>query len=288
MTKKGEKKGKKLEITKEYLEQELYLNKKSPAQIAEELGTYTNKIRRTMLSLGLPTRNKSEAQKQALEQNRSKHPTKGIVMSGKIKAKVSATQHKRWAQMSEEEKAKRSDIHREIWNKKTPEELADMRKKANIGLRKSAEFGSRNERALAGFLVSKGFAVQVHRKHSLANENLEVDIYLPQLRIAIEIDGVGHYEPIFGDEVLARTKKSDDEKNALLLTTKHVVIRVKHVGEHSMYYTNALNEAVLKEVEKVEKKRAKGIKPTAKLVHIDMEQVLAAKLEKMTQDEKDS
>ena len=40
----------------------------------------------------------------------------------------------------------------------------------------------------------------------------ELDIYIPSLAVAIEINGTGHYEPIYGDEKLKRTLDNDSIK----------------------------------------------------------------------------
>lgn len=41
---------------------------------------------------------------------------------------------------------------------------------------------------------------------------LELDIYLPHLQLAFELNGPWHYQPIFGPETLARAKISDANK----------------------------------------------------------------------------
>ena len=43
-------------------------------------------------------------------------------------------------------------------------------------------------------------------------DGLELDIYIPELKIAIEINGIFHYEPIFGNKGLTNQKKRDTNK----------------------------------------------------------------------------
>lgn len=40
----------------------------------------------------------------------------------------------------------------------------------------------------------------------------ELDIYLPQLRLAIELNGIFHYEPIYGKDNLIKIKNNDRQK----------------------------------------------------------------------------
>jgi len=42
--------------------------------------------------------------------------------------------------------------------------------------------------------------------------NSELDIYIPSLKLAIELNGVFHYEPIFGEKKLSQTQNNDKRK----------------------------------------------------------------------------
>jgi hypothetical protein len=42
--------------------------------------------------------------------------------------------------------------------------------------------------------------------------NLELDIYLPTLKLAFELNGIFHYEPIYGESKLERMKINDKQK----------------------------------------------------------------------------
>lgn len=45
----------------------------------------------------------------------------------------------------------------------------------------------------------------------------ELDIFFPKHKIAIELQGRQHYEPIWGEDILAQTQKNDAEKRKACL-----------------------------------------------------------------------
>jgi len=49
--------------------------------------------------------------------------------------------------------------------------------------------------------------------------NSELDIYIPSFKLAFELNGIFHYEPIFGNEKLNQTKNND--KNKFKLCQEH-------------------------------------------------------------------
>ena len=42
--------------------------------------------------------------------------------------------------------------------------------------------------------------------------NAELDIYIPSLQLAFELNGIFHYEPIYGEEKLCKVQTNDDRK----------------------------------------------------------------------------
>lgn len=42
--------------------------------------------------------------------------------------------------------------------------------------------------------------------------NSELDIYIPSLKLAFELNGIFHYEPIYGEKQLQKTKNNDNRK----------------------------------------------------------------------------
>ena len=64
-------------------------NNLSTYEIAKQLDTYPNKIRRTLKKHGFELKDRSAAQKAALESGRSKHPTEGKERTIEEKVKIS-------------------------------------------------------------------------------------------------------------------------------------------------------------------------------------------------------
>jgi hypothetical protein len=60
----------------------------------------------------------------------------------------------------------------------------------------------------------------------------ELDIYMPQLKIAIELNGIIHYEPIYGESTLIRTQNNDKKKmiNCANLGIELIVINMGKKG----------------------------------------------------------
>jgi very-short-patch-repair endonuclease len=51
--------------------------------------------------------------------------------------------------------------------------------------------------------------IHFNRKDAI---NSELDFYFPSLRLAFELNGIFHYEPIYGIDKLSRTQNNDNRK----------------------------------------------------------------------------
>jgi len=211
---------------------DMYVNKKmSTYEIAKELNTYPNKIRRVLIKQNIVLNDKSTAQKNAIKKGVSTIPTKGRKRSKEEKLKISNSLKKYWDNISQEEYDKRVDFARRKWSEMSEEEKDVMKTKAIQAIRKAGKEGSKLEKFLAGEISREGFRVHIHKKNLIPNANLEIDMYFPEIKCIIEVDGPSHFLPIWGDEKLKKQIKADSNKTGLILSKGFAIIRVRHTTD---------------------------------------------------------
>ena len=238
---------------KKFLMREYIDSQKSFSEIAKQVGTYANKIRRDAKRLGVVSRDRSQAAKIALESGRSTHPTKNKKMTDEVKNKISESQGKIWDSLSNKDREKRSEIGKKSWNSKSEEEKKYVIEKGANAIREAARTGARLEKFLLYELTKKKFEVQFHKEHLLKNQRLQIDLFVPKLRVAIEVDGPSHFKPVWGEKNLERNKKSDRQKTGLILGQGFVLIRIKQDKRISQRYFRGVVDSLVVELEKIEK-----------------------------------
>ena len=199
--------------------------------IAEKYNTYPNKIRRILKRLGIELKDKKTAQQVAIQEGRTEHPTKGKKRSQKIKEQISNKVSDNWKKLSDEEYEKRVDFARQQWYNMTEQERLTMRALAAEAVRRAAKDGSQLENYIAQKLNESGFDVIFHKKGLIPDDNLEVDIFIPSINTAIEIDGPTHFLPIWGEDKLQKHINSDAKKSGLLMSYGFCIIRVKNISK---------------------------------------------------------
>ena len=243
------------EDNKDFLVREYVENDRSTYWISEKLGTYPNKVRRALKFLGVDLKSKSEAQSNALKSGRHKHPTKGRKRTEEERIKISEGMANHWENMSEDERERRIALAKKQWEEMTENEKSELRSMAAEAVRRASQEGSKIEKFLKEGLTSEGYDVIFHMKGLIPAENLEVDLFVPSLKTAIEIDGPAHFLPIWGEDSLQKNIKSDAKKSGLILSKGYCMIRVKqinkNVSEKSKRKTLAL---ILTELGKISKK----------------------------------
>ena len=151
----------------------LYHEDKSPYEIAEELGTYPNKIRRILKKMGEPLRSRSEAQKAALDTGRKDHPTEGKERSYDDKVKISRSLTEHWAGMSDNERQEKVDQAKARWEALPQSKRDEIYDAAIQAIKKAGSEGSKFEKFLYEKLLV-AHTVEFHKKNLIPNENFHV------------------------------------------------------------------------------------------------------------------
>jgi very-short-patch-repair endonuclease len=209
------------------------LEKKSFQDIAVIYNTYANKIRRDAKKFNISIRNKSDAQKNALSTGKHKHPTKGQQRTDETKAKIGKQIMDLWDNMGEQELNQRKQKAKENWDNLSYDQKQLMKQQANSAVRTAGKVGSKLERFVLEALLSAGHKVDFHKEQILSSTKLQLDIFLPEHNIAIEIDGPSHFMPVWGEDTLKKNIAYDNKKSGLIIGKGYVLIRIKQLREFS-------------------------------------------------------
>ena len=247
----------KIDITRVIKE---YKAGKSPYEISEGfrkdgVNCYPNLVRRALIKNGIILRDKSSAQRQALSNGRTNHPTQGRHRTEEEKLSISKSVAEIWDNMDDDEKRRRSKISKDKWDKMTLAEKEALRSAAAKAIRDTVENGSKIEKYLLFHLSRLNYRVDFHTRNLLSTQKLQVDLFLPDLGVAIEVDGPSHYEPVWGEETLAKTQWADQEKNGLLLGRGFCVIRLRTTAKNiSIAYQQGLLDKVVKVLDNIKQR----------------------------------
>lgn len=256
--------------TFKYLNEEYTVKERSVHSIAKGLNTpearvYPNTIRRCLKKHGIPLRSKSEAQKNFLDKNG--HPLQGRERTEAERRKISQGIQKYWDALTPEEVAEikqhLSERGKNKWDSMSNEEKKKIIHDMHVASRLKSGKGSKNEEKVADLIREAGYKVIVRTNDYSPGRRFEIDIAIPKESVAIEWDGIAHFEPIYGDEALMRNAQKDKRKNQAL--TKHgwAVIRCR---DHSTAHSLAFCVRAASKIIEVMKKAKKG-----KVYYIDAE-----------------
>lgn len=228
--------------------------KQSFADIAKKYNTYPNKIRRDAKKLNISIRDKSEAQKNALSTGKHKHPTKGKQRDNSTKQKIGMSVLKSWNSLSNTELENRRNKAKENWDSLSEDMKQHMLSKANNAVRKASKEGSKLEKFLLTKLIESGYKTIFHQEQFLSNTKLQIDLFIPTMNIAIEVDGPSHFSPVWGDDALTRNKSYDNKKEGLLIGKGLILIRIQQTKDFSNTRAQLVFDSLLKVIEGIENK----------------------------------
>lgn len=226
---------------------------KSTYEIAKQLNTYPNKINRTLKKHGVEMRDKSSAQKNALQTGRSPHPTQGKKRSLQEKVKISSALSDYWEGMDEKERNRRCEQAKKTWEAMSAKQKENMRAKGTRAIQLAAKEGSKLEKFIQKRLMDLNYDVKIHQV-IIPAEKLEIDLYIPELKTIIEVDGPSHFLPIWGEERLQKQMNADLRKSGTLLSKGFVVIRIKTTGKDSLKRKEDIINVIHGHLQSIEKK----------------------------------
>lgn len=214
--------------------EKLYLQEnKSFQEIAELYNTYPNKIRRDAIKFKIKIRDKSLAQKNALKTGKHKHPTKGTQRPESTKTKIGKSIIQQWENMDDNIKKTRKEKAKNLWDNLSDNEKQERLTAANQAVRTTSKTGSKLEHYLLKCLINDNYRVEFHKEQILSNTKLQIDLFLPTMNIAIEVDGPSHFLPVWGEDSLTKNQKYDKKKSGLIIGKGLKLIRVKQTHDFS-------------------------------------------------------
>ncbi len=226
----------------------LYESGLSVRELSVQFNGAPKTIKKILLDAGLSIRSRGEQQSLEFKSGkRTKKPNSEIT-----KQKISNTAAANWRKLSKEKREELVENARKRWYDIPEAKRDEMRDKAFDAIRETSKEGSRLEMVVLDALKEAGFHAKHHVKGFLPNEKLEVDILIPEFKTVIEIDGVSHFLPIWGEEALKKTMSADDRKSGLLIKAGYVLLRIKCMNNHvSDYLERRCAEIVLEEMDKI-------------------------------------
>jgi very-short-patch-repair endonuclease len=250
---------------KEMLKKEYENNLLSFGEIAKKYNTYSNRVRRDAIKFSISIRDKSKAQKVALSSGRHTHPTKGTERPDHVKSKIGMSVLQSWEELDDVELEKRKQTAKDNWEKLSDDEKQNILRSANAAVRKSSNVGSKLELFLLEQLIKKGYKVDFHKEQTLSNTKLQIDLFLPTMSVAIEVDGPSHFNPVWGEDALKKNQKYDNKKNGLILGKGLVLIRIKQSKDFSKSRASLICEKLVEELGLIS---AKFPEPSKRLIEI--------------------
>lgn len=218
------------EAKAEFLKDHYHNQGLSLRKIATNAGVSVSTIKRDCDKLNIGTRSHSDAQKLALASG-TPHPTKGKTHSDETKQKIADGMYDAWK--NDIDKADRSEKSKEAWKRLDHTKRKEIKHKAAVAIRDASINGSKLERYFLENLSKFGFKASFHHEKTLGGTRLQVDMMIQDMGIAMEINGLSHYSPIWGDKSYNRTKNADNTKRALLLNNGFTLINIKNTKASS-------------------------------------------------------
>ena len=180
----------------------------SVRKLAEEIGVHHEKLRRAMVKAGI-------------EINSSGKSLSNTIKAGKAKTRKGSTlteEHR--LILAKANKGRKREVQTK--NNYILKKNMVARSEGARGNREAAKKGSKFERMLLDKLTKNGY--NVLQQYEV--EEYKVDLFMPEYRLAIEVDGIAHREPIYGVDRLQATIEKDKRKDDCLRRRGMHILRI--------------------------------------------------------------
>lgn len=213
--------------SRQYYQQHYVEKGESVYILAELLNCSPNKCRNDMMRYGIKLRTKAESQRLALEAGRSILPRHEIDPELKeIQAIAAARAH---SHRTPEQKQRLSDAAKKRYDSMSEESREKFHSRNNKALKKIARNGSELEKYLLVELNHWGFLTHHQAKYLVDNQKLSFDLWIPELKVVIECDGISHIRDIYNNPAAFEAKVARDfQKNALVISAGCCIIRLRY------------------------------------------------------------
>jgi hypothetical protein len=108
------------------------------------------------------------------------------------------------------------------------------------------------EKLIHSYLIEQGYEVEFHKEQALQNNKLQLDLYLPRLALAIEVDGPAHTKPIWGQDALDKSRRSEHIKNGQIIGLGMKLIRIRSAKNLTKGFIRKITSELLSKVQGIE------------------------------------
>lgn len=225
----------------------------SMTDISKEIGAHIELIRRVLVRAGVHTPEKAVPTEDLAHGVRYTPPPKIFAVDRMSDSKV-------------EKKYKDLEVKEKRWYAKTPEQHAAFEAKRVQKLREALVLGSKLERYLCGKLMTVYQEVIAKAKNFIPGTTCHVDILLPNEKIAIEVDGLMHYQDFFNDNDLRAER--DQRKNQTLMNAGYYVVRLINEKEFAIWYGELMAQRLFEGLAEIRKKGVENIPRHERICYI--------------------
>ena len=156
-----------------------------------------------------------------------------------------------WDNLTSTEIERRSKKAKENWDNMGDDEKKQILKLANNAVRETSKVGSKLEKYILSNLIRDGYRVEFHKEQTLSNTKLQIDLFVPIISTAIEVDGPSHFKPVWGEDALKRNVSYDNKKEGLITGKGWNLVRIKQTKDFSKSRADLIYSRLIETLTKI-------------------------------------